>query len=92
MVVWLFSTLQKHIVSNMIVKDTLKYGKGANNNIEIAKVASLKFVPERLVEKKVKLLELIDIPARIPEKVELEPLEEGVLMNAYKAKIYLKKG
>jgi len=84
------SYIIKNIHNNLVLKDTLRYEKGLNN-IEVAKVTSLKFVSEDLVKKKVKLLELIDIPAKVPEKVELEPLEEGVLLRAYKAKIYLKK-
>jgi len=84
------SYIIQKIYNNLVLKDTLRYEKGLNN-IEVAKVTSLKFVPEDLVKKKVKLLELIDIPAKVPEDIELEPLEEGVLMRAYKAKIYLKR-
>jgi len=86
----ILSYIIQNIHNNLVLKDTLRYEKG-QNNIEVAKVTSLKFVSENLVKKKVKLLEMIDIPANIPEKVELEPLEEGILMRAYKAKIYLKK-
>jgi len=84
-------TILKKILENIYLKDTLGYEKGYQENVEVAKITSIKFAPEDLVKLKVKLLELIEIPARVPERVELEPLEEGILMKAYKAKIYLKR-
>jgi len=81
----------KKIEENIFLKDMLRYEKTPEEAIEVAKVTGIKFIPEDLVKLKVKILELIDLPARMPEKVELEPLEEGILMKAYKTKIYLKR-
>lgn len=83
--------LVKAIQENLFLKDTMRYEKGGTENIEIAKVTSIKFVPENLVKLKVKLLEVVDVPAKLPIDVELEPMEEGVLLRAYKARIKLAK-